>query len=269
MQITKIPYADYVTNPLKAFSMETGEIGWTCQKYSDRCAHCWAERINRRRGTRLNYSKIDMQKSACYLNETEFSLIQTSKLSVHKLDDFYPYVFACDMTDFMLPEYDQWREKLLWEFAIRLDVRWLLLTKRWERLSLLVNSRVMPAGNIFIGLTIPDPRTPDFNLAMTNLFHVYLSGWPVWISNEPALGPVEWPEWAGFISMLVSGGESGPGYRLDNPDWYRSDRDWCMDHHVPFFFKQFAGIRPPEPILDGRTWRQMPRKAEILQDALC
>ena len=59
---------------------------------------------------------------------------------------------------------------------------------------------------------------------------------------------------------MIVGGESGPGARPMKPEWVTSIRDRCVKSGVPFFFKQWGGVRKSETgrSLDGRTWDEMP-----------
>lgn len=110
----------------------------------------------------------------------------------------------------------------------------------------------------------------------------------IWVSYEPALGPVDLTPWleSGMcigpckghpperpgdhgrhpirgIDWLVAGGESGPGARPIDPAWVRSARDQCADAGVPFFFKQWGGVQKKAAgrELDGRTHDAMPGTA--------
>jgi protein gp37 len=82
------------------------------------------------------------------------------------------------------------------------------------------------------------------------------------ISIEPlleSLGPLD----LRGISWVIVGGESGPGARPLNPAWVREIRDQCVRADVPFFFKQWGGVRKGRHgrDLDGRTWDELPRQA--------
>lgn len=120
------------------------------------------------------------------------------------------------------------------------------------------------------------------------------SGWLVWCSAEPLLGPLDFtrvetiPDRHGIyglarcgiridtltgrhhesgiiapgykLSWIVAGGESGPGARPMHPDWARSLRDQCQAAGVPFFFKQWGEWAPGEHverqrgIVETATW---------------
>jgi protein gp37 len=62
------------------------------------------------------------------------------------------------------------------------------------------------------------------------------------------------------IGWVIAGGESGPHFRPLEADWVRHLRDECINQGAPFFFKQWAGVRPKAlgRELDGRTWDEMP-----------
>ena len=80
------------------------------------------------------------------------------------------------------------------------------------------------------------------------------------LSLEPLLGPLESLRLDG-LDWVIVGGESGPGARPMKPAWVTSIRDQCIDANVPFFFKQWGGVRKKKygRELEGRTWDQMPR----------
>jgi protein gp37 len=61
---------------------------------------------------------------------------------------------------------------------------------------------------------------------------------------------------------VIVGGESGPGARRVQQEWVCSIRDVCVDRDVPFFFKQWGGVRKKAAgrTLEGHIWDQMPRE---------
>ena len=62
------------------------------------------------------------------------------------------------------------------------------------------------------------------------------------------------------IDWVIVGGESGPGARPMLREWVVSIRRQCRQHGVPFFFKQWGGVRKKKAgrLLDGRTYDEMP-----------
>ena len=81
------------------------------------------------------------------------------------------------------------------------------------------------------------------------------------LSCEPLLGPVDLDPYleTGDIRWVIDGGESGPGRRSGNPEWFRRIRDACQAYGVPYFHKQGFAFRPGRTrALDGTTWDQVP-----------
>jgi protein gp37 len=64
---------------------------------------------------------------------------------------------------------------------------------------------------------------------------------------------------SGFHWVIV-GGESGFGARTMKREWVVSLRRECRKQNIPFFFKQWGGVRKSKNgrMLDGRTYDEMP-----------
>ena len=81
------------------------------------------------------------------------------------------------------------------------------------------------------------------------------------LSLEPLLGPLPHLDLSD-IDWVIVGGESGPNARPMQKEWAIEIRDQCMKAGVPFFFKQWGGVRDKgggdKALLDGRLWREMP-----------
>ena len=63
------------------------------------------------------------------------------------------------------------------------------------------------------------------------------------------------------------GGESGFGARSLDPSWVISIREQCVRNDVPFFFKQWGGVKKKIAgrELEGQTWDEMPQIARNQQ----
>jgi protein gp37 len=87
------------------------------------------------------------------------------------------------------------------------------------------------------------------------------------ISFEPLLGLVDDVNLDG-IDWVITGGESGPHARQMDSQWVTSVRDQCQHYTVPFFFKQWGGVRKKKAgrELEGRTWDEMPPIIPINQN---
>jgi protein gp37 len=66
------------------------------------------------------------------------------------------------------------------------------------------------------------------------------------------------------IHWVIVGGESGPGARPMKKEWVISIRDQCRQSGVPFFFKQWGGVRKALTgrKLQGRTYDGFPSRVE-------
>ena len=62
------------------------------------------------------------------------------------------------------------------------------------------------------------------------------------LSIEPLLEDLGEVDLAG-IDWVIVGGESGPGARPLEKAWVVSIRDQCRAAGIPFFFKQWGGVR--------------------------
>ena len=67
------------------------------------------------------------------------------------------------------------------------------------------------------------------------------------------------------IDWVIVGGESGPGARPMDPEWVISIREQCRASSVPFFFKQWGGVRKRQTgrLLDGRTYDEYPGQCTL------
>jgi protein gp37 len=84
------------------------------------------------------------------------------------------------------------------------------------------------------------------------------------LSIEPLLedlGPLDLQG----IHWVIVGGESGPGARPLAREWVLAIRDQCAAAGVPFFFKQWGGVRKSKAgrHLDGRTYDDLPARTEL------
>jgi len=125
-----------------------------------------------------------------------------------------------------------------------------VLTKRSERLRELLAGPLQEAAkdaHIWWGVSVEDrkyglPRIADLQAAPATVR---------FLSVEPLLEDLEALPLDG-ISWVIVGGESGPGARPMKEEWVLSIREQCEVARVPFFFKQWGGVRKKSA---GRTLR--------------
>jgi protein gp37 len=138
-----------------------------------------------------------------------------------------------------------------------------ILTKRSERLRHLGMTLPWPR-HVWIGVSVEDARVIGriADLAVVPAQVRFLS-------CEPLIGPLDNLRLKG-IHWVIVGGESGPGARPMRPEWVESIHRQCRSSHVPFFFKQWGGVRKDLTgrELHGRTYDEMP-SAAALDEPLC
>jgi protein gp37 len=112
-------------------------------------------------------------------------------------------------------------------------------------------------GHIWLGVSVEEAA------AKVRIDHLRQAPAAVrFLSIEPLIGAVGEMNLDG-IHWVIAGGESGPGARPMHIDWAREVRNECARRDVPFFFKQWGGLRPKSGgrELDGREWNEMPASA--------
>jgi protein gp37 len=128
-----------------------------------------------------------------------------------------------------------------------------ILTKRSERLQDIAHE--LPwASNIWMGVSVENEKV------LQRVHH--LSQVPArvrFLSCEPLIGPLDRLPLS-HIHWVIVGGESGPGARIMRAEWVESILMQCNEHGVPFFFKQWGGVRKDRTgrLLHGRTYDEMP-----------
>jgi protein gp37 len=133
-----------------------------------------------------------------------------------------------------------------------------VLTKRSGRLRQLLGTRLRGAASaphIWWGVSVENrrvglPRIEDLLAAKAAM---------KFLSIEPLLEDLGDLPLNG-IDWVIVGGESGPGARPISAAWVRSIQRQCNSSGVPFFFKQWGGVRKSSTgrLLDGRTFDEFP-----------
>jgi protein gp37 len=128
-----------------------------------------------------------------------------------------------------------------------------LLTKRSERLVELSHELSWPQ-NLWMGVSVESEEVT------WRIDHLRRTPAAVrFLSIEPLLGPIPSLCLNG-IDWVIVGGESGPKARPMKEEWVAEIKNQCEFSQVPFFFKQWGGVRKKSTgrKLEGRTWDEMP-----------
>ena len=128
-----------------------------------------------------------------------------------------------------------------------------ILTKRSDRLRQLAAQIDWPA-NVWMGVSVEDAK------ALSRVDDLRVVPAAVrFLSCEPLIGSLSGINLRN-IQWVIVGGESGPHSRSMNIEWVREIFRACRKQHVPFFFKQWGGVRKDRTgrLLRGRTYDEMP-----------
>jgi protein gp37 len=238
--------------------IEWTETTWNpirgCRHVSPGCKNCYAARMaNRLSGNAKPYEGLVRSGD----NGPRWT--GAVRLVEEKLNDPYRWrkpraVFVNSMSDLFYEEIPvEYIQRL---FGVMRDTpqhTYQILTKRSERL-LDLDPEIEWPDNVWMGVSVEnnDYLYRQEHLKQTNARIK-------WASVEPLIGPLDNFCPTG-LDWIVVGGESGPSARPMEGKWVTDIRDRCLKSRVPFFFKQWGGVRKKHTgrMLDGRTWDEMP-----------
>jgi protein gp37 len=131
-----------------------------------------------------------------------------------------------------------------------------ILTKRSDRLKHLAGEIDWPS-NVWMGVSVEDSRVLS---RIDDLRNVPAS--IRFLSCEPLIGSLAEIDLTD-IHWVIVGGESGPFARPMKTEWVREIFRACRKADVPFFFKQWGGVRKHVTgrKLNGKTYDEMPQAA--------
>ena len=229
-------------------SIEWTESTWNpvtgCSKISPGCKNCYAERMAKRlkamgSARYRNGFKVTLQED---IIELPLEWKQPRVIFVNSMSD----LFHKDVpSDFLVKVFDTMRRAHWHTFQ--------LLTKRSDRLVRMAPYLPWPK-NVWMGVSVESQE-------YTNRIHelVKVPAAVRFLSLEPLLGPISKLPLRG-IDWVIVGGESGPKARPMEREWVVQIKRRCREMDVPFFFKQWGGVRKKEAgrELFGRTYDEMP-----------
>lgn len=237
---SKIEWTDATWNPVRG-----------CTKISPGCTHCYAETF----AERFRGVKGHPYEQGFDLRLVPEKLMEPLRWRTPKR------VFVNSMSDLFhegVP--DSYIESVA---DVMVQAHWhtyQLLTKRSARMRDLLKTKLRFAAarpHIWWGTSVEDkkygvPRIEQLRSAPAGIR---------FLSIEPLLEDLGTLNLSG-IHWIIVGGESGPGARPMKREWVISVRRQCRQQNVPFFFKQWGGVRKFKAgrLLDGRTYDEMPNE---------
>jgi protein gp37 len=235
---SKIEWTDATWNPVRG-----------CTKISPGCKHCYAKTFAERfRGVPGHpYERgFDLRVVPGKLEEP-LHWKRPRRIFVNSMSD----LFHTEVPTSYIAEVAEVMERADWHV-------YQVLTKRASRLKELLSgplNEFAGSEHIWWGVSVEDrkhglPRIDELRAAPARIR---------FLSIEPLLEDLGNFRLDG-ISWVIVGGESGPGARPMHADWVRSIREQCSAAGVPFFFKQWGGVRKHETgrMLDGTTHDCLP-----------
>lgn len=236
---SKIEWTEYTWNPV------TG-----CSKLSSGCKNCYAERMAKR-----------LKAIGMYRYRKGFSVTLHPDLIEKPLEWKKPrVVFVNSMSDLFHSKVpDSFIKRVFNTMSKCPQHTFQVLTKRSERLEQL-SGDLRWSHNIWMGVSVENANVLN---RIENLRNTHAR--VKFLSCEPLVGSLGDLELAG-IDWVIVGGESGPFARPMDPAWPKEIRDLCLKSGVPYFFKQWGGVRKKNTgrELEGRTWDEMPVLAHEL-----
>ncbi len=236
--------------------MSLSAIEWTnstwnpvtgCTKVSSGCEHCYAERMSLRlkamgQARYRNGFRVTVHPNALRI---PLGWSKPQMVFVNSMGDLFHREVPLDFIQSVFEVMETAHHHI---FQV--------LTKRAERLAELSPKLSWPR-NVWAGVTV---ETQDYAWRLDCLREVPAA--VRFVSFEPLLGmicniPLRGVHW------VIAGGESGPHARPMKAEWARLIRDECLAAGVPFFFKQWGGVRRTAAgrRLDGKVWAQYPMQA--------
>jgi protein gp37 len=223
---------------------EISAISWTnstfnpwigCTRVSPACDHCYAARDN----TRFHWTEgwgagMPRQRtSPRYWDEPK----RWNKKAAQT--GYRPRVFCASLADVFDNEVPPaWRNDLWQVIRDTSLLHWMLLTKRIGNAM-----KMLPPdwkdgsfGHVGLMATLENQEVWDRDFPKLMAVPAAWHG----VSAEPLLGPIDIgnarPDW------IITGGESGPGFRPLDMNAVRSLRDQCVRGGIAFHHKQNGGI---------------------------
>jgi protein gp37 len=237
---TSIEWTDATWNPVRG-----------CTKISDGCRHCYAETF----AERFRGVKGHPYQQGFDLRLVPEKLAEPLRWRIPKM------IFVNSMSDLFhenVPEH-----YVVAVAKVMVAAKWhtyQVLTKRSTRLRRLLNGSLRFAANsrhIWWGVSVENkkyglPRIEDLQNANAAVR---------FLSVEPLLEDLGKINLKG-ISWVIVGGESGPGARPMKKEWVVSVRNQCERAGIPFFFKQWGGVRKSSAgrKLEGVTYDEFPER---------
>jgi protein gp37 len=249
---SKIEWTDSTWNPIRARRRDNGHVGFHCEHVSEACRNCYAEGMNKRLFTGLDYKPGNRDQVEIFLDEK--TLLQPLRGKRPRK------IFVCSMTDLFADFVaDEMIDRIFAVMALCPQHTFQILTKRpermrkyiageqfkvpilggkplervhfaaavdedhcdypfWEKLGEYGNlyslycSVPWPLPNVWLGVTAENQKAADERIPDLLATPAAVR----WVSYEPALGPLDIRRWSGEAI-------GGSSFRADGEEFRRCD----------------------------------------------
>ena len=230
--------------------IEWTEMTWNpvtgCSKFSEGCKNCYAESFARRlkgMGVKKYRNGFQLTMHPETLNDP-FRWKKPRVVFVNSMSDLFHKSVP---VEFVQQVFSVMRNNPQHVFQV--------LSKRAEVLRYYDSEGWLDwRHNVWMGVTVENRNT------ISRIDQLRQTGARVkFLSCEPLLGPLPDLNLQG-IDWVIVGGESGRNARPIKKEWVQDIREKCLAANVPFFFKQWGGIKKKKAgrLLDGRVWDETP-----------
>jgi protein gp37 len=240
---SSIEWTDATWNPVRG-----------CTKISPGCTHCYAETF----AERFRGVPGHPYEQGFDLRLVPDKLLEPLKWQAPKM------IFVNSMSDLFHKDVpDEYIEQTARVMEAAHWHTYQVLTKRSERMRDLLTTRLRFAADlphIWWGVSVEDRRH-----GLPRVDHLRSAPAAIrFLSVEPLLedlGAIDLDN----IHWVIVGGESGPGARPLHKSWILNIRDRCAARDIPFFFKQWGGVRKSEAgrEIDGVTYDGLPSRGPV------
>lgn len=216
-----------------------------CIRCSEGCQNCYMYFLDRMR----EHNGADIYKT-----KSGFTYpLQKNRAGQYKIQSG-ELIRVCMTSDFFLEEADQWREEAWNMIRLRSDVKFVLITKRPQRVE-----KCLPEDwgsgweNVMFNVTCENQKRANERIPIMLELPFLHKG----VMCTPLIGAVSIEKYLdkGQIEQVVCGGENYGGNRPCDFDWIKNLRSECVSRNITFCFSETGNVF----IKDGKTYH-LPKK---------
>lgn len=228
--MSKIEWTDETINPV---------VG--CQKISNGCLNCYAERFARRLKGQGLWQYQDIVNKSGWTGRVNFIESELEKPLKWKKPR---RIFIGSMCDLFYSKHRQaFFTRISKIFYEAPQHTYLILTKRPDEMIFTLKSIYpgSPPPNVWLGVTV-EHLSYTWRIEVLSELNVLNK----FVSVEPMLSPIDLKEFLPGLDWVICGAETGQGKRELKLEWAIDLQGQCRRAGVPFFFKKDSAGQWPK-----------------------